>query len=77
MDVMLRQALERRLEALAEAGVVRRIWERDPTVWVDDPATPELKERLGAPVHLSLWVKVREGWSDSDADLRRFGYESE
>ena len=37
----------------------------------------ELKERLGAPVHLSLWVKVREGWSDSDADLRRFGYESE
>ncbi len=37
----------------------------------------ELKERLGAPVHLSLWVKVREGWSDSDADLRRFGYDGE
>lgn len=37
----------------------------------------ELKERLGAPVHLSLWVKVREGWSDRDADLRRFGYEGE
>ena len=44
---------------------------------VGTAARLELKERLGAPVHLSLWVKVREGWSDSDADLRRFGYEGE
>ncbi|MEJ2515998.1 MAG: GTPase Era [Gammaproteobacteria bacterium] len=37
----------------------------------------ELKERFGAPVHLTLWVKVREGWADSEADLKRFGYYSE
>lgn len=36
----------------------------------------ELNELLGRRVHLELWVKVRENWSDSDAALRQFGYES-
>lgn len=35
----------------------------------------ELKREYGRPVHLELWVKVRENWADSDKDLARFGYE--
>jgi len=31
---------------------------------------------LGAPVHLELWVKVRENWADSEKSLREFGYET-
>ena len=29
---------------------------------------------LGRPVHLQLWCKVRDNWSDDEAALRRFGY---
>ncbi len=36
----------------------------------------ELKEQLGRPVHLELWVKVKENWADSEKDLLRLGYES-
>jgi GTP-binding protein Era len=35
----------------------------------------ELKERLGRPVHLELWVKVKDNWADSEKDLLRLGYE--
>jgi len=34
----------------------------------------ELKERLGRPVHLELWVKVKDNWADSEKDLLRLGY---
>lgn len=36
----------------------------------------DLKERLGVPVHLELWVKVKNNWADNKADLLRLGYES-
>ncbi len=35
----------------------------------------ELKERLGMPVHLELWVKVKDNWADSERELLRLGYE--
>ena len=35
----------------------------------------DLKAHFGRPVHLELWVKVREGWSDDERVLRRFGFE--
>ena len=36
----------------------------------------ELKQQLGRPVHLELWVKVKDNWADSEKDLLRLGYES-
>jgi GTP-binding protein Era len=36
----------------------------------------DLKAHFGRPVHLELWVKVKEDWSDSEAALRSFGYDT-
>lgn len=35
----------------------------------------ELTERLDEPVHLEMWVKVREHWSDSERELQRLGFD--
>lgn len=35
----------------------------------------EIKKGLGVPVHLELWVKVKENWADSENELQRLGYE--
>lgn len=35
----------------------------------------ELMTLLDGRVHLEMWVKVRARWSDSEHDLRRFGYD--
>lgn len=35
----------------------------------------ELKKMLERPVHLTLWVKVRDDWADDEQALRRFGYD--
>jgi GTP-binding protein Era len=43
---------------------------------VGHSARMELREQLGKPVHLELWVKVKENWSDSEMDLQRLGYET-
>jgi len=36
----------------------------------------ELGEALQQPVHLELWVKVKDNWADSEKDLMSLGYES-
>jgi GTP-binding protein Era len=36
----------------------------------------ELRERYSVPVHVELWVKVKENWADSDEQLERLGYDS-
>jgi GTP-binding protein Era len=36
----------------------------------------DLNRHFGQPVHLELWVKVKEGWSDDENAMRKFGYES-
>lgn len=35
----------------------------------------ELRDLLGGRVHLELWVKVREHWSDSERELKRLGFD--
>jgi transaldolase / glucose-6-phosphate isomerase len=61
-------AVGRRLDALARADVVRRIWARDATAWKDDPKTPELKDRLG-------WLGVGESMAREAPALTAFADE--
>jgi GTP-binding protein Era len=42
---------------------------------VGTAARIEFKKQLGRPVHLELWVKVKDNWADSDKDLMSLGYE--
>jgi GTP-binding protein Era len=42
---------------------------------VGQSARLDLCESLGRRVHLELWAKVKENWSDSEQDLQRLGYE--
>ncbi len=35
----------------------------------------ELRDLTGMPVHLNLWVKVRENWADNEADLQALGFD--
>ncbi|HEX7011911.1 MAG TPA: GTPase Era [Steroidobacteraceae bacterium] len=34
----------------------------------------EMSQLFGRPVHLELWVKVKENWSDSETALKLLGY---
>ncbi|MCL6614487.1 MAG: GTPase Era [Firmicutes bacterium] len=43
---------------------------------IGSAARLEIERLLGTPVYLELWVKAVEGWRDSPARLREFGYES-
>jgi GTP-binding protein Era len=40
-------------------------------------ARVELAKLLGERVHLELWVKVREHWSDREQELKRLGFDVE
>ncbi len=54
-------AIDARLKSWTESNVARRIWRKDATVWVPDPAraalTPELTNRLG-------WLTIPEVMHD-------------
>jgi glucose-6-phosphate isomerase len=43
----LERAVRARLVELERSRVVQRLWDGDVTVWADDPATPEIADRLG------------------------------
>ena len=43
---------------------------------VGTAARVELQKMLDTPIHLELWVKVKENWSDSAAALQQFGFDS-
>ncbi len=60
--------VERRLDSLARDDTVRRIWARDPTVWQEDPETPELRDRLG-------WLAVGEKMAQQASALSAFADE--
>lgn len=42
---------------------------------VGQAARLELREALRVPVHIDLWVKVRENWSDNERALRQLGHD--
>ncbi len=43
---------------------------------VGKAARIELKRQVGVPVHLELWVKVKDNWADSEKDLQQLGYDA-
>ena len=44
---------------------------------VGKAARKEIEDLLGCKVYLSLWVKVRENWRDSERIIRSWGYKDE
>lgn len=39
-------------------------------------AREDMERFFGCKINLQLWVKVKEGWRNSDAILRSLGYDS-
>jgi GTP-binding protein Era len=37
-------------------------------------ARADMERTFGGPVFLEVWVRVKKGWGDTDAQLERFGY---
>jgi GTP-binding protein Era len=35
----------------------------------------DLKNELGMPVHLEMWVKVKQNWADSEQELKSLGFD--
>ena len=44
---------------------------------VGKAARREIEDLLGCKVYLSLWVKVKENWRDSERTIRSWGYKDE
>ena len=44
---------------------------------VGKAARRDIEDLLGCKVYLSLWVKVKENWRDSDRIIRSWGYKDE
>jgi GTP-binding protein Era len=44
---------------------------------VGHQARQDMEKRFQRKVFLETWVKVREGWSDDERALRRFGYQND
>ena len=38
-------------------------------------AREDIEKMLGVPVHLEIWVKVKENWRDNPNSVKGFGYE--
>jgi transaldolase/glucose-6-phosphate isomerase len=57
-----------RLDAIDAAQIPKRIWYRDPTVWKDDPNTPEIRDRLG-------WLTVGKAMAQQVKTLNAFADE--
>ena len=39
-------------------------------------ARRDIAATVGGPVHLELWVKVKDNWADNEKDLQNLGYET-
>ena len=50
---LLAPTVASRISSWNEADAVRRLWAGDPTVWSEDPSTPELADRLG-------WLRLHD-----------------
>ena len=37
-------------------------------------AREDIENLLGSQIYLQLWVKIKEGWRDSDFLLKNYGY---
>ena len=44
---------------------------------IGELARADIESFLGAKIFLQTWVKVKENWRDSMAQLRNFGYEND
>ena len=64
----LEAAVAVRLDASDVAQLPKRIWARDPTVWKEDPDTPEIRDRLG-------WLTVGEAMAQQVKALTAFAGE--
>ena len=61
-------AVVRRLNDIEAAQLTKRIWARDPTVWKNDPDTPEIRDRLG-------WLTAGKAMAQQAKPLKAFAEE--